>query len=491
MKRKKIKYLVGLSIIVPVLTTMVVMGKIEYDARVPVPTIVINQYAVSDNNLQQVADRIEQEVSYKRDHITIELSYNHKVYPVELKELSMSTNIHTIMQEFYDRQDALENKQQYLASYMNGKRHYLAIQYLFPEIEARIDEIEKEIAISPTDSRIVLQDGSVEILPSKDGLAIDREQLYQAMTYAFYETNQISLAIPTKAVMPKVKEEDNANCSRIRSEYTTNVSDSTGNRKYNVRLALERLNGLRVEPGQQVSFNAITGPHTLENGYKTAVIILNGKFTDGVGGGVCQASTTLYNALLKAGLQVDQAYKHTLPVKYVPLGLDAMVSEGISDLVFTNNSSQAITICTKTTSEDVTVAIVGEDMGNTRYEVRSEIVEVLPHKGDEVVLDYQGEYLDKVIFRGEQYRLAYPRQGYIVDSYIDRYDGDTLVETTRIRHDTYQPQKGKIVEGVKEVPPTLELIEEEIDVLQSQEETVSAEMFDLDSIEYVPTHLCP
>ena len=103
-------------------------------------------------------------------------------------------------------------------------------------------------------------------------------------------------------------------------------------------MALEKFNGLVINPNEEISFNSITGPHTSENGYKSAIVIYNGEFTDGIGGGICQASTTLYNALLTSGVQINEVHKHTLPIRYVPLALDAMVSEYTADLKFVNTT---------------------------------------------------------------------------------------------------------------------------------------------------------
>ena len=210
-----------------------------------------------------------------------------------------------------------------------------------------------------------------------------------------------------------------------------------------------------------------------------------------MGGGVCQASTTLYNALLEAGIEINEVSKHTLPVKYVPLALDAMVSNN-SDLVFTNNLAHPITILTSATKDDVTVTIVGEDLGSVKYSTRSEVVKVLPHKGDQIIVDTKGEYSDKVLFVGEQYRLAYPRQGYEVEAFLEKYEDGKLVETKKIRHETYQPQQGQVVEGALEKPEILDNIDNQVETISAQEyEDVMAVPFDVESINTIPTNMCP
>lgn len=490
--RRKMSYGIFATTLLASLVIMVVVGVFTIGNGTKSNAVYINQKEVNSANAQVLASTIMEEAKYKGDQIDIVLEYQGKTYPIKLDDIEINGDIHTMVQDFSDRQYALQHKEEYLGAFLKTKKgYYVAIQYLFPGIDKKIDEIEEKIAIQPIDSRIVECNGNIEVTPHQNGLGIDRNKLYESMTLAFYETDAIHLSIPTKEISPKILSEDNEACSALRSTFSTNVSDSTGNRKHNVRLALEKCNGLRVESGQSVSFNEITGPHSEENGYKPAIIILKGKYTEGMGGGVCQASTTLYNALLEAGIEVNQASKHSLPVKYVPLALDAMVS-GNSDLVFTNNLDHAITILTSSTKDDVTVKIVGEDLGNVEYKTRSEVIKVLPHNGDTIIVDHKGEYSDKVLFVGEQYRLTYPRQGYEVEAYLDKYVDGQLVETKRIRHDTYQPQQGQVVEGAIEKPESLDSIDNEVETISAQSvEEVSALPFDMSMIETIPTNMCP
>ena len=287
-------------------------------------------------------------------------------------------------------------------------------------------------------------------------------------------------------VEPEVLKEENKLKTTLISTFKTQVADSTGNRKLNVRRALEKFNGLVVEPGQEISFNKVTGPHTLENGYKNAMIIYNGQFVEGAGGGVCQASTTLYNALLLADVEVLEVHKHTLPVYYVPLGLDAMVSDYVADLRFKNNYDSSIYIQTNCNSESVEVKLFGVSTGKT-IKTRSETVATLPHLGDKVVLDERGEYSDKVLFKGEKYRLTYPREGYEAKAYVEYYVDGKLAETKLIRHEIYKPQSGIVVEGAQDVVAGMNIIEDDVD---KRDELHASNIHNMHQ-NLIPTNVCP
>ena len=220
--------------------------------------------------------------------------------------------------------------------------------------------------------------------------------------------------------MPQEELESLVDKITLRSSFSTSYATSSNDRKSNVKLALSKFNGLIVEPGEEVSFNNITGERTIENGYKNAKIIVGGKYVNGIGGGVCQASTTLYNAIIRSDIEVLQVNHHTLPASYVPLSFDAMVSEGYADLKFKNNLSTPIFIKTICDNSTATVEIYGEPFEDgVSIQTKAELVKVLPHGGDDIITDYKGEYEDKVLYRGEYYRLKYPQEGYESKGYVE------------------------------------------------------------------------
>lgn len=143
------------------------------------------------------------------------------------------------------------------------------------------------------------------------------------------------------------------------SAYYTTLLDRSAGRSQNVILSCQAINGLIIEPGEVFSFNASTGPRTQERGYEIAPIFVGKKVVPGRGGGVCQTSSTLYNCVLEAGLEVVERYPHSLPVAYVASGRDATVSWGGADLKFRNNQEVPIKILAGVWDKYVLCAIAG------------------------------------------------------------------------------------------------------------------------------------
>ena len=160
------------------------------------------------------------------------------------------------------------------------------------------------------------------------------------------------------------------------ASYVTYFNQNDGGRCENIRLAAARLNGIALQPYGELSFNAVVGARTAKNGYKSAKVIVQGEFVEGIGGGVCQVSTTLYNAALLAGLTVLESYPHSLQVGYVPPSRDAMVSSK-SDLRIYNPRSETVYISSVVGVGYVRFTMCGKPDGRT-YEIESRSIEVIP-----------------------------------------------------------------------------------------------------------------
>ena len=135
--------------------------------------------------------------------------------------------------------------------------------------------------------------------------------------------------------------------------YTTNVP----NRNTNIRLACEILNGTKIAPGATFSFNRTLGYTSRDRGFLEAGILVNGVPDTGMGGGICQVSSTIYNVVLNAGLRVVERHPHSAPVGYVPVGRDATVSYGSADFRFQNNTSDVLTLVCTYNNRAVTVSL--------------------------------------------------------------------------------------------------------------------------------------
>lgn len=206
--------------------------------------------------------------------------------------------------------------------------------------------------------------------------------------------------------------------------FTTYYDSSNVCRSSNIRLAANKLNGKILESGKTLSFNDIVGERTKARGFLSAKIIENGEFVEGVGGGVCQVSTTLYNCALLAGMDIAEYHPHSLAVGYVPPSRDAMVSGTSFDLKITNNSDCPVYIRGRTGNGYVTFEIYGKK-GGAVYSLSSKVTETLPAP-EEITDDPAKAKTGKDGLASEGY-LTVVRGGYS--------------KTVRLRKDKYLPVK--------------------------------------------------
>ena len=161
--------------------------------------------------------------------------------------------------------------------------------------------------------------------------------------------------------------------------YTTKYNAGNTNRSHNVALAASKFNGYIMMPGDVFSYNGVVGDRTVAAGYRNAAVYTSNGVEDGIGGGICQVSSTLYNAVLYSNLEIVSRRNHSYPVSYAPKGQDATVSMGAIDFLFKNNSENPIQIRTYVGGGNCTVSIYGKKTVPFTVSVESTIVSTKPY----------------------------------------------------------------------------------------------------------------
>ena len=222
------------------------------------------------------------------------------------------------------------------------------------------------------------------------------------------------------------------------ASYTTYFNAEDRGRCENIAIAAELISGITIQPYGEFSFNQTVGRRTEEAGFQKAKIIVNGEYVLGTGGGVCQVSTTLYNAALKSGLTVTEFHPHSLQVSYVAPSRDAMVSTQ-SDLCFINPHVFPVRLTAEVFDGGVRVYFSGKKDAY-RYEIVSQVLSETPPPAP-------------IIKAGEKEEiLRSPKNGVKSEAYLERYAGDKLLSRKRIRTDEYRPVQGIIVKKITNTP---------------------------------------
>ena len=282
----------------------------------------------------------------------IEFAFNQKSFVYELKPNIKSSNIFSINYEInkYNRFETKPQRVVLLKQMLNaGFDSEIALNYIFPNLNKLVQSAEKNIQQKPKDANMTVNTNSEKVFyisAEKSGQKVDKIKLYNQIAKAYLNNTPLKFSLPTIVLKPTILASNFQKYTNLRSDFSTNISSSSADRKHNIKNALTSLNMREILPGEIFSFNKIIGRRTEANGYRPAKIIVNNEFVDGLGGGVCQVSSTLYNTALLAGLKIVEANKHSKQVGYVKYGFDAMVNFGSSDLKFENTTGEKLTIVT-------------------------------------------------------------------------------------------------------------------------------------------------
>ncbi len=270
--------------------------------------------------------------------------------------------------------------------------------------------------------------------PEVSGVACDYEKLLSDAEEAL-RSGGTQVVLFCHEVIPAVTVEKLKERTRPLSSFSTRFDEKNSPRAHNIALAAERISGTTIEPGGEFSFNTCVGKRTRENGFEEAAVIYDGEFVQGVGGGVCQASTTLFGAALRAGLTIMESHAHSLSVGYVKPSEDAMVSE-YSDLKIKNPHPYPVYLLGKAEGGEVKFSFFGMPDGK-RCEVESRVLCEIDPPPAEVIEGMQSRTI----------RAA--KKGIRSESYLVVYEGEKELSRTLIRRDTYAP-----VQGIEEIVPT-------------------------------------
>ena len=272
-----------------------------------------------------------------------------------------------------------------------------------------------------------------------DGIEVDEEYLLDELNAAL-SIGGGAVSIRYKTVRPTVTENELRTQTFERARFTTYFANSSPERINNVMLAAKSVSGSVVESGETFSFNRAVGERSKERGYKTAKIIKDGKFEDGLGGGVCQVSTTLYNAALLSGLEIAEYHPHSLAVSYVENSFDAMVSFGSADLKIKNVTDGKIFIAAYVYADRVTFVIFGE---KNPYEIeRCSVTEKIVRADEETI--YSEDLL-----KGETNVKVKAKDGAVSKGYLIVKKGGKSYKKL-LRSDSYGKVDGVIEKGVRE-----------------------------------------
>lgn len=266
-------------------------------------------------------------------------------------------------------------------------------------VDALLERIRADVECTPVDATVTFTPGRAEPFAFTDeqmgrALELDAEQTASVIRQSLVRLSPGSMTLEPKVLEPQTYRAELENALSLRARVTAQVTGDEATRQ-NVALAVEKLNGLRVESGETLSFNETVGARTAESGYLVAAEPAYGADQSGVGGGVCQASTALHRAALLGGLEVRERSAAARPVDYCDMGQEAAVSDQGLDLVIVNSTDAPLFITARVYDDGeethLELMLIGEELGK-RFRLHSLVEETGAEAEPVYVRDREGRY---------------------------------------------------------------------------------------------------
>lgn len=255
------------------------------------------------------------------------------------------------------------------------KQAEYGISFSFDEtkLNSFIEEFVAKYEVVAEDASLKRENGAFVITGGKTGEKMNRESLRLSLSTSlknnmeFYIAGNAKLTVKAdiETTKPQYDKDDLAMVTDRLGSYTTAYADSSQGRRQNIQNGCRLINGSVLLPGESLSANKKMYPYTIANGYGVGGAYLNGKVVQDIGGGICQVSTTLYNAVLYSELEVVERQNHSMTVNYVPVARDAAIAGDYKDFVFKNNSQYPIYIEGITEGSKITFNIYGHETRDT------------------------------------------------------------------------------------------------------------------------------
>lgn len=436
------KILITLALILMLLFISVMYFTEEYTNPYMHRGVRIEDIDVSNLSKEDALKEVKSVTDEMIKNKVVNFTYEDITVPVPLRDFGYKLNLEDAINKAYSygRSDNLfYNYLDIIKGYIFKKNFVANPDIDDAKREEVILNIGSKIFKKPVDAHpIIKDDGSVTIKDSEIGRYMDINEAKDLINLDILHEDKIEL--PVYKTEPKIYSNYYDGIDKKLGDFETDYSSSIKNRKENIRLAASKFNNMKLNPGDEISFNDVVGEISEKTGFKSATVIVGGEYESGIGGGICQVSTTLYNSLILSDLEITERHNHSRPIHYVDLGTDAAVARGYKDLKFKNNTNNPILILSEANGEKLNFKVLGN--GSDRdYEVK-----IIPQLLGTVSPGVDTIYSD-ALPDGESTVRESGARGYSYKTYKEIIKNGEVVDKKEISKSYYLPKDKVVVVG--------------------------------------------
>lgn len=326
-----------------------------------------------------------------------------------------------------------------------NKQYPIEIAFDQNAIETIINEKCLAFNVEPVDASIKRENGKFVVTDGQTGVGVDVLASVQLVEDSLkeWDKSDSNIELAVELVQPKATKDDFDKVNDLLATFTTSYSTSGSARSANVDNGARLINGTVLLPGETFSTYQAISPFSVENGYYLAGSYLQGQVVDSLGGGICQVSTTLYNAVLRAELDVTERHNHSMIVGYVDPSADAAIAESAGkDFQFVNTTDAPVYIEGTTSGKKITFSIYGHETrpSNRKVEYKSVTLTTTEPTGIKYVID-------NTILFGQQKQTQTPHTGYTAKLYKHVYVDGKETEVTEVNYSSYKAEPAYVSVG--------------------------------------------
>lgn len=436
------KILIASSIILIATLGFVLAMNLQINSEKIVKNTYVNDVYIGELTKDEALKELKK--TYKTENIQV--TYIKEKWDIPGDKFNFHYDLNDTVKNAYEinrKESFIKNIENTIKSNL-GKKNNIKVNMTYDKerLKTELEKIAKDVNVEIKDATISIENSQVIINDGKSGLNVNIQESMKNIIRELEKGNQNDELIVTK-VEPTIKKEQLQDVDTLLGSYSTKFNSSVSGRSTNIKIAANRTSDILLMPGDTFSYNENTGMRTTANGYKNAPVIVQGVVQEGVGGGVCQVSSTLYNSVLYSGLEIVSLKNHSIPSTYVIKGRDATVTDGGIDFIFKNNLKYPIYLKNYVSGNTVTCQIYGSSKDKQKIEIETNIdgVSVAPTKKID----------DPTMPKGKEKQLESGRNGYTVSTYRLYMDEKGKVSKKEKVAVSYYPKKqGVIAVGTME-----------------------------------------
>ncbi len=355
--------LIVIAAIILITSTLMIVLTIMYSDRI-YPGVKIESLAVSGMTVDEAEKRV---ASTFKPRGKINLIFKDKKNTIDFEDIDAQIKARRSAEKALAvgrSKSFFENLRQKYLAWSRGSSVKVAWTSNTKKTRAVLKKVANDINQPAVDAKILIDQKNVSISPHQEGRRLNFKKSLGKFSEAFNKKSKnIKLAVKTWNPEKTTKDIKDLRIEKQLAEFSTSLSPSRSNRRLNIELAMSKIDGVQISPGETFSFNRIVGTRTSGNGFRNAPVILGGRLVPGIGGGICQVATTLYNAAMMSGLPILDRTVHSFFISHYPTGRDATVVDGQIDFSFRNDTEGTLLVKMFILSNAVGFKIYGPDSG--------------------------------------------------------------------------------------------------------------------------------